>query len=86
MDNSLQIANTFRYIARYGLLIIGIAVFIAALVFGADLEKGISGIIKKQSKCIAVAGIIGIGFNFMEMGIAGWNFSDTVWNFFIVFF
>ena len=48
--NDLRTANLFRNIARYSLLTIGLLVFFAALVFGA--EGGIKGIIKNSPNAL----------------------------------
>ena len=58
---SLKTANTFRFIARYSLLVLGVTVFIAALFFGAaDYGGGIKGIIKNSPNALPWALLLAV--------------------------
>ncbi|MFC1898574.1 hypothetical protein ACFLYJ_03275 [Candidatus Cloacimonadota bacterium] len=50
--NKLKIANIFRRIARYVLLILGILVFAFALFSGAEDEPGLRGIINNSPNAL----------------------------------
>lgn len=50
---NLKTANTFRFIARYSLLVLSVAVFVAALIFGsAEYGGGIIGIVKNSPNAL----------------------------------
>ena len=50
--NKPKLANLFRNIARYVLLVLAVLIFLFALVSGADLDEGISGIIRNSPNAL----------------------------------
>ena len=88
--NKLKLANLFRNIARYVLLILAILIFIFALLSGAEPDEGISGIIRNSPNALPWAILLIIvwivwkrellgGIIIILFGIAGAIFF-SIWN------
>ena len=62
-NKNLKKANTFRFIARYSLLVLGVAVLIFALLSGAnDYGGGLMGIIKNSPNALPWAALLVVLF------------------------
>ena len=88
--NKLKLANLFRNIARFVLLVLAILIFLFALVSGAEENSGIMGILKNSPNALPWAILLIIvwivwkkellgGIIIILFGIAGAAFF-SIWN------
>ncbi len=85
-----QIANLFRYTARAIISILGVLIFLFALISGADLEKGVMGVVRNIPNtlpCIILLVVIWQawkrellgGILIITLGLIG-GFFFSIWN------
>ena len=86
MENELKSTDVLRYIARYGSLILGITIFIASFIFGADdYGGGIKGIIKNAPNALPWAGLLLIILIAWKWELAG-GILLTIFGIWLVYF